>query len=258
MKLYVGSRDYCPEGFKTVDIDPTYQPDIVADITDMKGVEDECADEVVANAVLEHIAWPNSFKALCECTRVLKWGGILRVSVPDLGLLCEEIAKGKAAWYPVALLYGVGQLENAFEQHRFGWTKEMMLQLLIFLGYDSFRHFNSDISDSSNAWMYRDAGEKVACSLNIECEKTNVSLGNASELYQKLMENPMLDVTACVGKLMGEGNLNTKILQANTEYAKSLEFEIINAKQRILYLEEEIRKAKVPCQSVRHIWGKRK
>ena len=35
MKLYLGSRDYCPEGFITVDIDPKNSPDIVADVVDL-------------------------------------------------------------------------------------------------------------------------------------------------------------------------------------------------------------------------------
>jgi predicted SAM-dependent methyltransferase len=75
MKLYVGSRDYCPEGYKTVDIDAHYHPDIVADICDLSCIKDGEAEAVTANAVLEHIEWPLSFKALSEFARILNRGG---------------------------------------------------------------------------------------------------------------------------------------------------------------------------------------
>ena len=40
-KLYLGSRDYRPSGFLTVDIDPAMKPDIIADLRDLADVDDK-------------------------------------------------------------------------------------------------------------------------------------------------------------------------------------------------------------------------
>ncbi len=241
IKLYVGSREYCPEGFKTVDIDSRYNPDYVANIVDMHIFDNETIDAVCANAVLEHISWPDSFLAISELTRVLKMGGELLVSVPDFGLLCKLISEGKSSWYSTALMYGVGGRENEFEVHRFGWTKEMMMEILTYFGYGSFSYFNSDVSDSSMAWLYTAEGAKVGASLNIKCIKNNNPLVDSRKIYEMLCQDPMMDFTHAVGKCMANSKeINISILAENEEYSQTLAFEIIDAKQRIKYLENRL------------------
>lgn len=238
IKLYVGSREYCPKGYKTLDIDSRYNPDYVADIVDLSIFEDETVDAVCANAVLEHISWPDSFLAISELTRILKVNGKLSLSVPDLGVLCKLIYEGKTSWYPTALLYGVGGRDNEFEMHRFGWTKEMMMEMLKFFGYSHFSYFNSDVSDSSMAWLYSSEGEKIGASLNIECIKTEKPLVNPRNVYELLCKNPMMSFTQAVGRCMSDASeININILSENEEFSQSLAFEIIDAKQRIKYLE---------------------
>jgi len=46
-------------------------------------------DVVYHAAVLEHLRIPDSVKFIKECNRVLKPGGVLRVGVPDLEMLCR-------------------------------------------------------------------------------------------------------------------------------------------------------------------------
>lgn len=117
MKLYLGSRDYKPEGFLTVDIDDRHKPDIVADVTDMSNVQSNSVDEVCASHILEHLPWPLSYKALGEWARILRPGGLLRVAVPDMAALAAMIAEGHNVWTATALIYGVGRLENSLEAH---------------------------------------------------------------------------------------------------------------------------------------------
>jgi len=241
IKLYVGSREYCPEGYKTLDIDSRYNPDYVADIVDLSIFNNETIEAVCANAVLEHISWPDSFLAISEMTRVLKPNGKLSISVPDLGLLCKLIYEGKTSWYPTALLYGVGGRNNEYEMHRFGWTKEMMMEMLKYFGYSHFSYFNSNVSDSSMAWLYSGEGDKIGASLNIECVKTEKPLVDPRKVYELLCNEPMMNFTNAVGKCMSNSNdININILADNQEYSQTLAFEIIDAKQRIKYLEDKL------------------
>lgn len=94
MKLYVGSRNYKPEGYLTVDIDPSMKPDIVADITKMSSVADNSCSEVVAGHVLEHIDWPDSFLAFSEFSRILRPGG----GIEDRNSRYERIAQNAPKW----------------------------------------------------------------------------------------------------------------------------------------------------------------
>lgn len=252
MKLYVGSRDYKPEGWKTLDIDDTYKPDFCADICDMSVIKDESVSELMANAILEHLDWPKPFKALTECGRVLESGGILKVSVPDLRSLCAAIAEGRSKWYATALLFGVGGLNNKFEAHRFGFTKEMMLSMLRVTGFSEFEYFNSEISDSTNAWMYDIEGEKIGCSLNIKAKKVSNPIADVDEIYRRLLENPMENFEKVAAMCVSPDVIGNQ--KVDDDYLfQSMAFELIDAKQRIKYLENLTNiKNKI------HHWSKRR
>jgi hypothetical protein len=54
MKIYIGSRNYKPQGYMTLDIDPSHSPDIIADITDMPQVQSSSYHEVPGLIHLKH------------------------------------------------------------------------------------------------------------------------------------------------------------------------------------------------------------
>lgn len=66
----------------SVDINKSYNPDVVADICDLNMFEDESIDGIICAAILEHVY--NPFKAVSELFRVLKPGGKMFVYVPWL------------------------------------------------------------------------------------------------------------------------------------------------------------------------------
>lgn len=82
--------------------------------------------------------WPISYKAMAEWTRVLKFGGVLKINIPDLDMLCSLIVRGISTHYAIGMLYGLGRGYNKFEAHQFGYTKNMLLDMLKVLGFFRF------------------------------------------------------------------------------------------------------------------------
>lgn len=64
-----------------LNLDPTVVPDVVADVTYVP-LADGCADAVVCTEVLEHVLRPE--RVIAECSRLLKPGGRLVLSMPFL------------------------------------------------------------------------------------------------------------------------------------------------------------------------------
>ena len=67
-----------------VDADPTVEPDIVADLTDLSPLPDGSADAVWASHCIEHLYAHQVPVALAEFRRVLRKDGFVCVIVPDL------------------------------------------------------------------------------------------------------------------------------------------------------------------------------
>jgi SAM-dependent methyltransferase len=67
--------------YRTLDIEPKYQPDIVGDIHNLP-IEDNSIDAIICKAVLEHVHSPE--KAIDEIYRVLKKNGKCLVYLPFL------------------------------------------------------------------------------------------------------------------------------------------------------------------------------
>lgn len=84
MKLNLGSAERRLEGFASVDIDPIYNPDYVADLTKPWPWEDNTVDEVFAKDVFEHM--PDKRHSMNELWRVLKVGGIATLQIPHATL----------------------------------------------------------------------------------------------------------------------------------------------------------------------------
>ena len=75
-------------------------------------------DGVFHEHVLEHLPIKVGFQFLCECRRVLKQGGILRVCVPDAGACIDSYAgKISSQWAdsaPVPMM----AVEKLFYEHQ--------------------------------------------------------------------------------------------------------------------------------------------
>jgi predicted SAM-dependent methyltransferase len=243
MRLYLGSSDYKPEGFATVDIDPAMQPDIVADIVNLSPVADESCDEIVAGHVLEHVEWPDGFLALSEFARVLKRGGLVKIAVPDLGLLARMLLNGDSAFHATGLIFGIRGRTHPFEKHRYGYTAGMLVDVLESLGFADFRWWNSEIHDASNGWCYGPDGRRIAVSLNISAVKKGGPAIPLRELYNALKDNPLADFAGIASHLRASPDAAATNADAKCTVPKlyqHIHFQLIEARQRIRYLEQQL------------------
>lgn len=77
-----------------MDIDARVKPDIVGDMTDMRTVEDGAMDAVYSSHNVEHLHAHRVPAALKEFQRVLKAGGFLLITLPDIQAVARHVAEG--------------------------------------------------------------------------------------------------------------------------------------------------------------------
>jgi SAM-dependent methyltransferase len=75
-----------------VDVDPSVEPDIVADLTDLSPIPDNHADAVWASHCIEHLYEHQVMTALNEFRRVVRDDGFVCVIVPDLQAVANYVA----------------------------------------------------------------------------------------------------------------------------------------------------------------------
>lgn len=107
MKLHLGCGHRRLDGFVHVDGLVEMDPDLVVDVRNLTEMADHSASLIYACHVLEHIPRPEVIWTLQEWRRVLRPGGVLRVSVPDFETLAElYLNEGVSMWRIIGALMG--------------------------------------------------------------------------------------------------------------------------------------------------------
>jgi predicted SAM-dependent methyltransferase len=88
MRLHIGGEEI-KEGWKILNIQKKPGVDFIGDITDLSQFDDESIEEIYASHVLEHIGMAKIANTFNGIQRVLKKGGKLYISVPNLDLLSQ-------------------------------------------------------------------------------------------------------------------------------------------------------------------------
>jgi SAM-dependent methyltransferase len=131
-----------------LDIDPSVQPDIVGTMTDMARVPDASVDAVYSSHNIEHLYVHEVPVALREFRRVLKPGGFVVITCPDLQSICEEVAADRLTEpayqspagpiAPIDILYGFRSAlakGNHYMAHRCGFTAKVIAATLRAAGF---------------------------------------------------------------------------------------------------------------------------
>jgi SAM-dependent methyltransferase len=131
-----------------LDLDPAVRPDIVCSITDMAPVSADAVDAIWSSHNLEHLQRHEVPSALAEFFRVLKPGGFLLLTLPDLQnvarLVVEDRLEDQAyvsSSGPITaldMIFGhTASLArgNSFMAHRTGFTAQTLQKVLIEAGF---------------------------------------------------------------------------------------------------------------------------
>jgi len=178
-KLHLGCGNIRLKGFCNVDILPTHAVDVVSDISKLDKFSNNSIELIYACHVLEHFSHDEAVKVLKRWFEVLKPGGELRISVPDIDRIVKIYSKnwqhfqtpGNSPW--IGLLYG-GQ-GDPYDFHKTGFNFCWMKYLLEGIGfvevheYSHEPHFVAGVVDASLA--KEPFGEFL--SLNIMAKKAN-------------------------------------------------------------------------------------
>ncbi|HIJ84322.1 MAG: hypothetical protein HW380_2677 [Magnetococcales bacterium] len=170
--LHLGCGDLDIPGFINVDARPAPHVHVAGDCTDLSRFADGSVDLVYGSHVLEHIPNAKIAATLWEWRRVLKPGGILRLSVPDFRQIIElYILSGHDAATIQAPLFG--QQDYRENVHLAAYDETWLRKLLQEAGFEKIRLWSPGdgpaprIPDCS-CLEIACAGKKVFISLNME------------------------------------------------------------------------------------------
>ena len=179
MKLHLGCGRRRLLGYINVDIDQHHEPDLVADVFKLDAgtkrisqneflrvaFDSESADVIYACHVLEH-AGRHEYKAVLKrWHEVLKPGGTLRLSVPDLKAVFRDYVNvDHDGFYDdepmetyLGFLYGGQRTEHDY--HKMGWDEASLTRDLIEAGFKDVRRYDRDKTE------HADVDDASACYL---------------------------------------------------------------------------------------------
>ena len=176
MKLHLGcGKRYIP-GFVHIDAIDYPHVDHVATIDNLSFIGDDSVDLIYNCHVLEHFKRRDVTKGLSEWKRVLKPGGILRMSVPDFASLCEVYQRYGKLELIIGALFG--RQDYLYNIHYNVFDFPTLSRVLQEVGFENVRRYDwrktehADVDDYSQAYVpHMDKEQGIQISLNIECAK---------------------------------------------------------------------------------------
>lgn len=176
MKLHLGcGKRYIP-GFVHIDVVDYPHIDHVSSIDNLSFFKNESVDLIYNCHVLEHFKRRDVGNVLKEWWRVLKPGGMLRISVPDFAKLCEIYVLTKKLDLVIGPIFG--RQDYLYNIHYNFFDYQVLSSILQKSGFENIREYDwrktehSGIDDYSQAYVpHMDKNNGIQISLNIECVK---------------------------------------------------------------------------------------
>ena len=247
----VGSDGIRPVGYKTIDIDPKNNPDIVADAAKLDNIETGSAAEFYASHVLEHFSWPRALLVLKEWARVLSPGGVLKIAVPDMEIYAYMLMKGHNPHQVMADVYGGHWAgEGGPQGHHYGYTRRMLAEVLTVLGFSDFSFWRSDFREAANTWVYGENQERIGVSINIAAVKTRDPLLDIDELAHYIRHHDIREsFMVLVRKRLVDKSALSGLQEIDSVLFQKLNFQYLEATHLANYWRERAEtaeKAAVP------------
>lgn len=174
-KLHIGGIQRT-DGWEILNAVSGPHVDHLCNARDLSMFEDNTFSDVYASHVLEHFDYIKELSAvLGEWYRVLKPGGTLYVSVPDLDILTSLfIARDrftiKDRFIMMQMMFG-GHI-NKYDYHQVGLNQEFLQHFLCQAGYTNIQRVNTFgfFNDTSTVLF-----NGIPISLNVKAEKTSIT-----------------------------------------------------------------------------------
>jgi predicted SAM-dependent methyltransferase len=129
-RLHIGG-EVAKEGWELLNIQPVEGADHECDGSDLSRFTKQTFDEVYASHVLEHFDYASGMLgALLEWRRVLKWGGKLYISVPDLDVLCKLFLESDISKQFAIMRIIYGGHTDPYDCHQGGLNFNLLKSLL--------------------------------------------------------------------------------------------------------------------------------
>jgi len=162
-KLNLGCGFDIRKGYLNVDLNDFHNPDLVADVTDLRELPESYYKEIIALDILEHIERSKTLHVLINWNRLLIGGGKLTLQVPSLiGLLellkCNQNNISKSMEL-IQCCFGSQQYDGDY--HYTSFTEQI---IKFYLSEAGFRINNISVKDN---WLFIISANKV-----IETPKT--------------------------------------------------------------------------------------
>jgi predicted SAM-dependent methyltransferase len=151
-----GRNPFKPGEYLNVDIVDLPQVDLVFDITKKFPMDDGVIEEVISVATLEHLRKPHVHHVLKEFHRILRPGGLLRVSTPDIEAIAKGVIRGDDPDVLNQQLFGKfknGDTED-FDLHRWMYTAPQMIKVLQNMGFERVEKIPLDIGMHDPEYTY--------------------------------------------------------------------------------------------------------
>ncbi|MEB3831390.1 class I SAM-dependent methyltransferase [Phormidium sp. CCY1219] len=140
--MHIGGKEPHPE-WNILDIEPRPEVDYVGNAADLSQFESDSVDAIYASHVLEHFHHTLNgelINTLSEWHRVLKPGGKLLISVPDLKTLCWLYLHPNLI--PIERLHLMrimfGAHSNEYDVHKVGFDSETLAMYLAEVGFEEY------------------------------------------------------------------------------------------------------------------------
>jgi predicted SAM-dependent methyltransferase len=177
-KLQLGTSNSLKAGWLNTDVIPTSRNVVYLDATRRFPFKDDTFDYIFSEHMIEHIAYDGALVMLRECFRVLKPGGKIRMSTPDLRVLMGLLASERTAsrdfyvdWMTRKFLPDVSYckevflINNAFRAwgHQFLYDRETLEVTMKKVGFENIRCYQPLVSDDENLRSMESHGSVMGC-----------------------------------------------------------------------------------------------
>jgi predicted SAM-dependent methyltransferase len=170
IRLHIGGKE-ARDGWKIFNVVPGPGVDYIGHCADLSQLGDGSCREVYASHVLEHLGYNGELqRALQEIGRVLAPGGTVRISVPDLEVLCRLFLDPKLSvadrFHVMRMMYG-GRMDQ-HDVHYVGLSQDFLAAFLTGAKLANVRRV-PEFGIFNDTSSLRFKGELI--SLNIEADK---------------------------------------------------------------------------------------